>query len=368
MIQYVLKISNNDDSAFLTQIINPKKFVFTKTINKIWNGSFFLSYDDPNATTETLQQFNRFDFFEQVDAVETKIAEGVIRDYEGNIGGITILLSSFEFLFSRRDLFNTGYSSVASEPIEDILTSTLNIINGIYDTGITLNTTDIPVVNSKKSYARGEDFFKIEKDLAIVAKAEFKVQDRKMIFRENIGTNRTIIGSPDFFEFRFDVNNPGENNIIDFTIITASKNFANGVLGKKDNSFSALVDAASEGQFGRVDTFESFDSTEPGSLSDQTQGFLDTSKESVFFHKIKPSTKDLLFQTIDIGDIVPLFINTGSELINVDGDFKVVKIEYQLTDNTPILEVEFSKERIENTNFIDQINNINTRVKQLEIR
>lgn len=368
MVQYVIKISDNSDSQILTQIINPKDFEFTKTINKVYSGKFFLPYEDLNVTTEILKQFNRFDVYEQVDNQETKFAEGIIRDYSGGPEGIQITLSSFEFLLSRRILFDSGYSLGTPRPVEEILQTNLDTINAIYNTGITLDTNDIPIVNTKKNYKRGEDYFRIIKDLAIVANAEFTIKNRKLEFKLGIGTDRTIIGSPDFKEFRFDINNPSENNILDFNVVTDSKELATAVLGKKDSNYSGQSDGTSENNFGRIDLFESFDSTDSSSLSDQTLAFLNLRKESNFFHTIKPSTKGLLFSQLDIGDIVPVFINTGSGLVQVDGNFKIVKIKYALSDNSPILEIELSKEKIENSNVFDQINNLNSRIKQLEIK
>jgi len=91
-------------------------------------------------------------------------------------------------------------------------------------------------------------------------------------------------------------------------------------------------------------------------------------KKGLFFHKIKPYTGNILFQNIGIGDFIPVYINTGSDLVSVDGVFKIVKIDYQLSDNSPIISIELSEEKVSSKDFITKFNNLSEKVKDLLLR
>jgi hypothetical protein len=70
---------------------------------------------------------------------------------------------------------------------------------------------------------------------------------------------------------------------------------------------------------------------------------------------------------MDIGDTIPVFVNTGSDILEIDADFKVVKISNKVTDNSLELNVEFSQTATEEKNVLDVITDLKERVKQIEI-
>lgn len=365
MFQYIVKISDKDDNV-LAQIINPRDLNYSKTINKTWSGSFFVQYDDPNASQANFQEFNRIDIYEQIDSDEFKIFEGVIRGYDASFEGVEVMLSDFGYLFENRILFDADYTAT-NEPLDTTLTNILNLLNTKDDMGITLDLDDIITDQVNKAYKRGENFLKILKDLSIAVNGEWQVKDRKLQFKQTIGVDRTIPQTDEYLDFRYDVYNPTENSILKAIVTTDSKDLGNAILGKSGNNFSTATDGTSIGKRGRIEKFQSFDTTAAAGLSGQTSNFLELHKESVKFHKITPNTSRLTFKDIDIGDTVPVLINTGSDLLFVDESFKVVKINNKLTDNSLELNIEFSQTATEEKNVLDLITELKESVNQLQI-
>lgn len=366
MYQTVVKISDVTDTNVLAQIINPRDLSYSKTINKRWTASFFIRYDDPDASKANLQEFNRVDIYEQINNEEFKLFEGVIRGYDATFEGVEVQIGDFGYLFENRILFTSDYSAVA-EPVNDTISNILSDLNSVDDMGITLDTEDILTDVVDKEYKRGENFLKILKDLSEGVNGEWQVRDRKLQFKESIGVDRTTPQTEEYLDFRYDVDNPTENSILKAIVTTDSKDLTNAVLGKSGNNFSSSTDAGSIATRGRIEKVQSFDSTAVAGLGTQVDNYLALHKESVQFHKITPNTNALTFKDIDIGDIVPIYINTGSDLLSIDENFKVVKVSNKTTDNSLELNIEFSKTAVEEKNVIDDIVDLKERVNQLEI-
>jgi hypothetical protein len=365
MFQYVVKISDKSDSV-LAQIINPRDLTYSKTINKRWTASFFIRYDDPDATKANLQEFNRVDIYEQIDNVEYKVFEGVIRGYDATFEGVEVMMGDFGYLFENRILFDADYTAV-NEPVNTTLSNILSDLNAKDDMGITLDLEDVLTDNVDKEYKRGENFMKILKDLSVDVNGEWQVKNRKLQFKESIGIDRTTPQTEEYLDFRYDIDNPTENSILKAIVTTDSKDLANALLGKSSSNFATATDAGSIATRGRIEKVKSFDTTAAAGLSGHTTNYLELHKESVQFHKITPNTTRLTFKDIDIGDIVPIYINTGSDLLAVDENFKVVKISNKTTDNSLELNIEFSKTAVEEKNVVDDIVDLKERVNQLEI-
>lgn len=365
MYQLVVKISDKDDNV-LAQIINPRDLSYSKTINKTWSGSFLIQYDDPDSSQDNFQEFNRIDIYEQIDNDEFKIFEGVIRGYDASLDGAEIMISDFGYLFENRILFDADYTA-ANEPLNTTLTNILSLLNTKDDMGITLDLDDVIIDNVNKVYKRGDDFLKILKDLSIAVQGEWQVKDRKLQFKQTIGIDRTIPQTDEYLDFRYDVSNPTENSILKAIVTNDSKDLGNAILGKSGNNFSTATDATSIAKRGRIEKFQSFDTTAVAGLSNQATNYLELHKESVKFNKVTPNTSNLTFKDMDIGDTIPVFVNTGSDLLQIDSDFKVVKISNKVTDNSLELNVEFSETATEEKNVLDLITDLKERVKQIEI-
>jgi hypothetical protein len=366
MFQYIVKIRGNDDGAVLTQIINPRDLNYSKTINKKWNGSFFIRYDHPSASKENLQEFNRIDIYEQPEDIEYKIFEGVIRGYQADFEGVEVLFSDFGYLFERRILFASDYTATA-ENVDVTLSNILTQLNALDDMGITLDTEDILTTAVDKEYKRGENFLKILKDLSVAVNGEWQVKDRKLQLKDSIGINRTIPETDEYMDFRYDIDNSPENSIRAALITVDSSDLSNAVLGKSSSDFSSDTDATSINARGRIESIESFNTTAVAGLSTQVTNYLELHKESATFNKITPNTSKLTFKDIDIGDTVPVFINTGSDLLSVDDVFKVVKINNKTTANSLEVNIEFAKTAVEEKNLIDDIVELKDKVAELEI-
>lgn len=366
MYQIVIKISDATDSNVLAQIINPRDLNYTKTINKTWTASFFVSYDDPSASQDTLKEFNRIDIYEQIDDIEYKLFEGVIRGYDATFEGVEVMVGDFGYLFENRILFDANYTAT-SEPVDTTLTNLLDLLNTKDDMGITLDPEDVLTDNVNKAYKRGDNFLKILKDLSIAVNGEWQVKDRKLQFKQTIGIDRTIPQTDEYLDFRYDVDNPTENSILRAIVTTDSKDLGNAILGKSGSNFSTASDASSILERGRIEKFQSFDTTAAAGLAGQTSNYLELHKSSVRFYKITPNSSSLTFKDIDIGDTVPVFINTGSDLLQVDANFKVVKINNKTTDNSLEIGIEFSQTATEEKNVLDLITDLKERVNQLEI-
>jgi hypothetical protein len=366
MIQYVVKIKDKSDVVILCQIVNPRDLNYSKAINGSWKGSFFIRYDDINATQANFQEFNRVDIYEQWDNIEYNIFEGVIQGYEAGFEGVEVMISDFSYLFERRILFDSAYSASA-EPVNTTLENIIDLLNTKDDMGITLDLEDILTVNVNKEWNRGENFLKILKDLVGECIGEWQVKNRKLQFKAQIGTDRTVPQTLEYLDFRYDIFNPSENSILNAIVTVDSKDLANAVLGKSGNDYSTATDAASILKRGRIESTESFDTTALGGLPDQTANYLELNKDNAKFYKVTPNTTKLTFKDIDIGDLIPVFVNTGSDLLAFDEDFRVVKISNRTTDNSLELNVEFAKTAQYEKTVLDDIKDLKDKVNQLEI-
>jgi hypothetical protein len=281
---------------------------------------------------------------------------------------LTVKCSDFLFLLSRRILFSSDYDAV-SEGVDDTLANILAIINGANDTGLTLNPDGLLTTAVSKEYSRGDDMAKIIKDLAVATEAEFAIRGRMLEFKETIGADRTALGSPEYLSFRYDVNNPNENSILSASVVQDSKEFANAVLGKSGSSYSGATDAASILQNGRIETAQNFSETSAGALGSQTSQFLALHKNRLFFPKITPRTKGLYFKDIDVGDLVPIYINTGNELFSFNSNYKIVGVSLKKISNAqPIIDLDFSENAISDTDFLEDFQRLKSEVKNLTLK
>lgn len=367
-LQYVIKITDKDDSVILTQIVNPPDLEVTKKLNNFSTASFRLPFSDRNATAQNLKQFNRVDIYEQLDSVEYSIFEGVIRGYEPDLEGVTVNCECFLYLLSRRILFSSDYTA-SSEAVNVTLDSIFTTMNGLDDTGLTINTTDILTTSVNKEYSRGDDIAKIIKDLAVYTDAEFIIRERQLEFKSTIGTNRTTAGSVEYRDFRFDINNPNENTILDAKAPLDSKDFANAVLGKSGASYSGSIDSSVISEYGRIETTKNFSDSGAGGLGSQTSEFLSLHKVPQQFPKITPQTLGLYFKDIEVGDVVPIYINTGSELFTFDGNYKIVgKTLRRISNAQPVIDLEFSENALGDTDFLEEFEQLKGEVKNLILK
>ncbi len=365
-LSYIFKIKNVADTDTLAQIENPQDLTITKILNGFGTARFFLPFGSPFATKEIVNKFNRVDIFEQIGGEETKIFEGVIRGYEPNLEGVVVNIMDFLGFFQRRILFSSDYT-VSSEPVNDTLTNILAIMNGLDDTKITIDTTDILTNSVDPDFKRGEDFSKIVRDLAVATEGEFQFLNRKLQFKSSIGTDRTIPGTPEFKDFRYDIVDPAGNSINRAEAPEDSNDYANAILGKADSSFSGQFDSPEIAIHGRIESSEYF-STGSAGLINQISKRLDIAKAQPQFPKIEPNTSGMFYQTVDVGDIIPIFINTGSELFSFDRNYKIVKKTLRRTDLAiPRIDLEFSENAVGDKNLVDNVNDLQEQVKALQI-
>lgn len=367
MLKYIVYIKDHTDSTVLTQIMNPKDLQIDEKLNDFGSASFFLPFSSPYATPTIIRQLNRVDIYEQNGAIETKVFEGIIRGYEANFEGVTVNIADFLYLLSLRILFSSGYTA-SSEAVNTTLTTILGTLNATNDTGLTIDPTDLLTTVVNKQFERGDDFTSIVKDLAIATNAEFKVKDRMLQFKTTIGTDRTNVGTPEFREFKFDILNPTSNTINRGDVTIDLKDFANAVLGKSGANYSEKTDGTSITSYGRIETAESFSDSDATGLPIQTQNFLDLSKDTQQFPNVEPSTKNMLYQSVDVGDVVKIFINSGSQLFAFDGNYKIVKKTLRRTDlAVPRIDLEFSENAISDEDLTDLFNKMEKRIQKLEL-
>lgn len=365
-LSYVFKIKNKADDTILAQIADPNNIEVTKVLNGFGNASFFLPFNSQFATKAIVKRFNRVDIYEQIGDEETRIFEGIIRGFDANLEGVTVNIECFLGLLVRRILFASGYTASA-EAVNTTLTNVLSTINTLDDTGITLDATDVLTTAVDKVFPRGEDVAEIIRDLAVATEGEFQIVDRKLQFKSSIGTDRTVAGSPEYRSFRSDIDNPSENSINRAEAPLDSAEYANAVLGKAGSSFDGQIDSGEITTYGRIESTEYFSSGDTG-LTNQVTKRLDTLKVQPQFPKIEPNTDGLFYQDIDVGDLVPIFINTGSDLFSFDDNYKIVKKTLRRTDLAiPRIDIEFSQSSIGDKNLIDTVNDLQEEVKALQL-
>lgn len=349
-IAYIYDLSNN----VFAQIENILDLEITKKINDVSTASFGVYQDDPYCKREFLKEYRRVKINMLVWNEEKTMFDGVIRWFDADLQKTSVKLESFEHLLDRR-LLHQDYT-FTDQSIQTILSTILWDINTRYQTNITLDC-GITTLTSK-AYKKAETFLKVLKDLAWNG-FEFIIDWFSLKFKETIWVDKST--GENFVEYRYDINEPDDRSINSVKMVVDGKELANGVIWKSWSNFTEDDDATSIAEFGLIE----WSFTTSWDDATTTQSYLDDHKNSLSEYEIETISND--FFEADLWDLVSVYVYVWNDIMFFDGSMKVIQKIFVAGDLARI-QYTLWKTKIQSKSFIDEIIEIQERVKTLELK
>lgn len=350
-IAYIYDGSNNP----IAQVEEILDLNITMKLNAVSSASFWLYHTNEYCKRQYLQEYRRIRVTELANNEEKTMFDGVIRWFDADIDKTEIKMESFEHLCERR-LLHSNYS-FSWQTIQNILQTILNDINTRSQTNITLDC-GISTTTSKE-YKKGDTFLSVLQDLADNG-FEFWFDGLVLKFKETIWIDRTSIGD-DFVEYRFDVTEPEDRSIDKIKMAVDWKELATGVIWKSWSNFTELDDPTQIAKFWLIET--SFSNS--WDQANATQAYLDDHKESLSEFDVDAVTQN--FFEANVWDLVAVYIYVWNDIMFFDWSMKVVEKKYTSKD-LPQIAIWLSKTKAKSKDLIEQISEIQKRMKILEFR
>lgn len=341
----VVYITDKSGNA-VSQIYNPANLVITKKVNQVGEASFLLpnSHEDCNLTT--LKKMNRIKINQEYLWIVNTYFEGVIGATVSSLYQTSVVCKDKLHILERRNIPN-DYS--ANTAISTILWDLLSAINGVYDTGITL---DCDVATTKDvTYTKDQSFLQILRDVS--KGIEFQVTGNVLEVKSTLGSD---ISSE--VEFRFDKDNVGDSNIADVNVEDDSSNLSNAVTVKGITT-TVLTDTASITVYGRLDG--SF--TVKGDSVSEASTLLAEHKDGARGITIQPITNDFFLG--NIGDTVAVNVITNTDLVYFTGTMRIIEKRLEGGDADRVKFVLWNN-KLKTKNFLEKQKEMEERLKKLE--
>lgn len=344
----VIYVYDKDWNA-LTQIFNARDVEIALKLSDFGEATFVINADHPANTFDILQEFNQIKIARVIDGEEKIYFDGYLQLVEARYDETEVQCRTREHYLDRRQ---TAVSFGLTQDISISLQTLIDEINGLYDTGITLDcrTNQSLWLN----YRKWESVYGILKKLS--ESLEFTIIDKVLIVDDQIGDDRS--SWQDFVQLKLSKDEPDDRNVKNFSITRDANDIANAIQGK---SSVYTVDAPSVAKFGRIDeTITNNDTSETQAILDAVQ----TKKESQPIIDVKPDIKDFMFASlwdtvaIDLNAWNPLGIAVGTARIYE----KSIKISWLDDIDIKLTETKNNKESI-----LDVIRSQQKRIARLEL-
>ncbi len=336
------------DGTALSQIFNPAGLILTKKMNQIGEAVFKLPNSHADCRVAILQKMNRVVIRkETTEGVQTYF-EWVISSTVPNLYETTVNCRDKLHILELQTLAD-NYSGTTA--ISSILSTMLNAINALYDTGISLSCD----VSTAKPYSftKTTTFFQALRDLT--EGIEFCITGDVLEVHESIGSDIS-----NFVEFRYDIDNMGDRNIADASVEDDTKNLANDVTVKWATGTVRVTDSASIAQYGRVAV--SF--TVSGDQVSEANTILAERKDGSRNITIQPINNN--FFSAEIGDTVGIYIKTETDMLDFSGTIRVIEKRLDAGDTDRVKYVLWSNKN-KTKNFLEKQKEIDDRLKKVEL-
>jgi len=348
-IAYIYDLDNN----VFAQVEDILDLNIQDKINDISKASFGLYQSNPYCTRTYLKEYRRVKICLNENWEEKTMFDGVIRWFDADLDKTSIKLESYDHLFERR-LLHVDYN-YTDQSVDTILQDILDDINILYETNIILDC-GISTLTSK-SYKKAENFLKVLKDLAWNW-YEFIIEDLVLKFKETIWIDRTT--GAEFVEYRYDINDPDDRSIDQVKMANDWKELANGVIWKSWSDYTEDDDATSITEFWLVES--SFTTSWDDTTS--TASFLLDHKESLSEFDVWAVTND--FFEAFLWDLVKVYIFVWNDIMFFDWPMKIIEKQYIWWD-LPKIKYTLSKTKIQSKGILEQVVDIQERLKTLEL-
>lgn len=283
-----------------------------------------------------------------------------IVQYEGYISGTEDIETSCQVTCSDMVALLEARSipqdlTYTQKSIASILTDVLGIINGISQTGLTLDN-NLPAELVSRKFSAGQYALSIFQDLTKWGYS-FIIRDRKIYFGKNIWKDRSTGGN--FREFRYDWRDGIWRNIANFRFFSDVKNIRNAVFTK--NSAGVLysaIDAWSISEYGRLDETITIETND--NVQSELQKYLTEHKYDTIELEVTPSAQD--FTLVDIWDTVKVYIDRWDARAKYDGTMTVTAKDYTESGITFSL----SSTKIKTQNILEHILKLDREIQKIK--
>lgn len=331
----------------VSQLYNPAGLVITKKMNQVGEAKFELpnSHEDCNLTS--LKKMNRIKITQEYLGDVSTYFEGVISATVSSLYKTTVVCKDRLHILERRNL-PSDYS--ANTSISTILSTILASINGVDDTGMTLNCSIATTKNV--SYTKDTNFLQVLRDVS--KGIEFLANWDEIQVATTIWTD--ISGT---VELRYDISNLGDRNISDVNVEDDSNNLANKVT-VKGTTTSVEFDSASITAYGELDSSFSVD----GDSASEAISILAERKDGARNITIQPLVND--FFLAEVGDTVAINVLTETDLVYFTGTMRVIEKRLEGWDADRVKYVLWNN-KLKTKNFLEKQKDVEERLKKLEL-
>lgn len=347
----IIYIYNKDWSTQLWQIFDANDIVVNKKISDFWYAEFSINSNSIYNTIEVLREFNEVKIWQNNWDWEFEIFHWYLKLTKAWGMKTEVICRTFEHLLDRKKVETSG-SWINT--VNLLFQWILDQINSRYDTLFTLSC-DV-TENVSVSYSKWESMLQILKK--VTDKYEFSFRGKVLFVAEAIWRDLTIPGSS-YFQFKRDYNEPGDRNVIDFSVTRDADNIANAIQWR---SSGFITDATSIGIYWRIeDTLSNSDQDEATQIAQQIQ----KRKESTKKIELQPNIFDFFFA--EVWDIVALYLDAWNELWRTFWSAKIYEKTLRVWGLNSI-DISLSQTKAYAQWILDTIRETAKRVERLELQ
>ena len=336
----------------IAQIFDAQNIVANKKLNDFWYAEFSIPSSHPSNTFEIMRQFNEVRIAQNKWNWEQEIFHWYLKVSKAWWTKTEVQCRTFEHLLERK---KADANVTVTQPLNTTIQNFLNSVNARYDSWLTLNcniTTSVAL-----SYVKGESFLQVLKKLT--DKYEFTCKWKVLYVSENVWIDRSIPDTSEYFQFKRDILEPQDRNVIDFSVTRDADDIANAIQWK---SSWFVTDATSISTYWRIeDTLSNSDQNEAVQIAAQLE------KRKTVTPKIELQPKIRNFSFAEVWDTVALYLNAWNELWQSYWTAKIYELNLRVW-NLDNIDVRLSETQPYAQWILEFIRQTAKRVERLELQ
>ena len=336
----------------------------TQTLNQQWNAQFRFRNDEIDFDLNILTPYNYIKINRLFDwNVEYNVFSWVLTGLSGNLDFTTVICRTFSHLLDRRLLTEEFIS--ANESVDTIVNKLIASINSSFPSWISVDCW-INTIVINKSYRFWQSIFSCLRDLA-GQEYEFDVvydDDLNLTLKFKVMLWKDKTSWPEYSEFRYDIADLSDANIIDIKAELDFMKIANAILAKSGTEIAIATDINSINEFWRLDQVL----TNNWDVDISSQQELENRKSIQIKYDITPRTAEWLYYNLQLGDRVLVYINKNNPIIDFTGTMKIIWKSLTSWDSeTETIKI-WTFEGDWDDDIIADFRSIKNRVKDIEVK
>lgn len=293
----------------LTQLFAVQRFECTQTLNSYDQARFVIPSNHQDNTLNKLKIYNEVKVSYLKAWKESCYIHGVIHSIEASLTETIVTIRSFEWLFEKKLI--SSDLSYTNQSLQSIVSWLLATINARYDTGITLSCSLSDMIDL--TITKGATFASVLQEIVKLG-YQYRVVNKILCIVTRIGEDRTT--GENYFQLKWNVQDPLERNIAEATITTDAWQLINAPFEK---TAGFQIDQESINTYGRIEESISAD----GNPTVALQETLTTKASGARVLELSPIIQD--FFTVNIWDLLAVQIDAGNEIMTYTGSVQVLQ-------------------------------------------